>query len=129
MTSDEIMREDRERTDPSRPTGLRKWLGGSARFLLGVGILATGLWMALFWLTNKPRAKRRPPPPRAALVEVQRVNPGTHTVTVEVLGTVAPVKTVTLTPRVSGEIVELSEELVPGGHFKTGEVIAKIDPA
>lgn len=128
MLPNEIMRKDVERTERPKPTGLRKWLGGSARFLLGLLILALSLGVAFFWMTNKPKARRRPPDVRAALVEVQRVHPGTHAVTVEVLGTVEPVKRVALTPRVSGEIIQLSPELVPGGQFKAGDVIVKIDP-
>jgi len=44
------------------------------------------------------------------------------------MGTVVAAQEVTLQPRVSGEVIKLSPEFVPGGRFKAGEFILQIDP-
>ena len=46
---------------------------------------------------------------------------------VQAMGTVIAAQEVVLQPRVTGEIVDLNPELVPGGRFKAGEVILQID--
>ena len=44
------------------------------------------------------------------------------------MGTVVPAKRVVLQPEVNGRIVAQSHQLQPGGLFKTGDVILRIDP-
>ncbi|MDZ7847924.1 MAG: hypothetical protein U5L96_14835 [Owenweeksia sp.] len=34
-----------------------------------------------------------------------------------------------LSPRVSGEVIRLSEEFTPGGYVQKGEVLLQVDPA
>ena len=45
------------------------------------------------------------------------------------MGTVQAARSIALRPRVTGELVEVSPECIPGGRFREGEVIAVIDPA
>lgn len=51
----------------------------------------------------------------AALVETVTVERGTYSPRLVVLGTVRPAQDIILSPRVSGQVVELSPKLVPGG--------------
>jgi len=105
-----------------------RWLGHFLRVLLLLAVLAAGGGVSFYWLTHRPKAHRRPPRPQATLVEVRAVSPGTHTVVVRPLGTVIPAKTIQLASQVSGRVVDVSEELIPGGRFSAGQKILQIEP-
>ncbi len=88
-------------------------LGIAANFLLsrsgsGPGRVATG--------------------PDAVLVAV--IQPGTTETTVQIRenGVVQSRNTIGLTPQVSGQVVEVSRNLVSGGVFSAGEVLFRLDP-
>ena len=65
----------------------------------------------------------------AMLVKTTPVQRGTFQPTVVATGTVQPSKDITLSPRVSGEIVTMADGFTPGGFVKKGEVLLRIDPA
>ena len=44
------------------------------------------------------------------------------------MGTVRPGREIKLHPQVSGEIIKVSDDFVPGGRFQAGEEILRIDP-
>jgi len=126
-------------TEPTEPSGVRaplpappsaamRWLSRAARALLVLAILGAGAGAAVYWITHKPKARRKPPEAQARLVEVQTVRLGRERVIVRAMGQVAPARVIHLAPRVGGEIVEVSPEFVPGGRFEAGQVIARIDP-
>jgi RND family efflux transporter MFP subunit len=48
---------------------------------------------------------------------------------IEAMGTVVPALEVVLQPQVSGEVLSISDELVPGGRFRKGDELLRIDPA
>lgn len=98
------------------------------RRLLPLIIIAAGVLGAWWLVANRPRPQREqiePIPPLALVVEVRR---STEPVTIVAMGTVVPAKRVVLQPEVSGRIVAQSPQLLPGGLFKTGDVILRIDP-
>ncbi len=110
-----------------RSTGrLRRWLLGGVLPLL---VLAVGVTTAYSLLQTAPQAKRAPVPKQARLVEVVTVSPSTHVIQVEAMGTVLAARESTLYPQVAGNIVETSPELLPGGRFQTGDLVARIDDA
>lgn len=65
----------------------------------------------------------------AMLVEVTRAESGDFHPVIEAMGTVVPAREVTLRPRVGGEVVELSDDFVPGGMVRRGDLLLRIDPA
>ena len=65
----------------------------------------------------------------AALVETITVSRGDERPVLEVLGLVEPARDVVLSPRVSGQIVELEPAFVPGGLVEAGQSLLRIDPA
>lgn len=65
----------------------------------------------------------------AMLVEVVTVDAGTFRPKIEAMGVVRPEQEIELSPRVSGEIVSVSESFTPGGFVKAGDVLLTIDPA
>ena len=65
----------------------------------------------------------------AALVETLTVERGTYTPRLVVLGSVEPAQDIILSPRVRGQVLELSPSFVPGGMVRKGELLLKLDPA
>ncbi|MDX1295996.1 MAG: efflux RND transporter periplasmic adaptor subunit [Sulfurimonadaceae bacterium] len=92
-------------------------------------IVLGGIGTSLYWMKNKPRAKRAAPKVLAPLVEAVTVKPISHRVVVSALGTVGAAQSVELMSRVSGEVIEVSPNLVPGARLQKGALIAQIDPA
>jgi len=131
MPTDDMNKPDIPPAEPhpaaeaSAPLG---WVGRIARLLLLVGVLGAGGAISHYWLTNRPKARRRPPRPNATLVEVRAVQAATRSARVRALGTVVPAKTIQLAARVRGEVVAVDPALAPGGQFRAGEVMLRIDP-
>jgi RND family efflux transporter MFP subunit len=63
------------------------------------------------------------------VVEVRPIKFDSQTTTISVMGTVKPQREVTLKPRVSGEIISISDTLLPGGRFSKDEPLLTIDPS
>jgi RND family efflux transporter MFP subunit len=96
--------------------------------LLPVVVLAAGVAVALWLMETSPQAKPRPKAQNATLVAVRTVDYGARQTVVSGMGTVAAARNVALKPEVSGKIVELSPNMIPGGLFRKGETLLKIDP-
>jgi RND family efflux transporter MFP subunit len=75
------------------------------------------------------REPLQPSQPQAAPVAVRviEVHPAPVRLTVHAQGTVAPRTETDLVPEVSGNVVWMSPNLVPGGYFEAGEVLLRID--
>jgi len=107
--------------------GLRR-LGRVMRLLLVLALLGAGGYACYYWLTHRPKTRRRPPQPQAVLVETTRLSPRNQTVVVHAMGTVVPVRTMQLASRVSGQVIDVSAEFVPGGRFQAGARILQVEP-
>ena len=105
--------------------GSRRWLV----VLLPALVVLGGIVIAMMLVETAPRAKREPAASQARLVEVQPVTLGDSVADIEAMGTVVPAREVVLQPQVSGEVLTISDELVPGGRFSKGEQLLRIDPA
>lgn len=108
-------------------TGNKK-LGWIPRVLLIAIILATSAAIAVYMLSNKPRAERKPRTIHPPLVQTMKLHKTDHKITVHAMGTVVPSQSVDLASRVAGEIIAISPPFLPGGRFKAGEEILRIDP-
>lgn len=65
----------------------------------------------------------------SALVETITVERGTYRPRLVVLGTVESAQQISLSPRVRGQVVEISPEFTPGGMIHKGDLLLRIDPA
>ncbi|WP_430451336.1 efflux RND transporter periplasmic adaptor subunit [Rhodopirellula europaea] len=65
----------------------------------------------------------------SALVDTITAERGTYSPQLVVLGTVEPAQDITLGPRISGQVVELSPEFIPGGMVSKGDLMLRIDPS
>jgi len=107
--------------------------GGVARKLLMVGlpllVLGAGILVAMALVKSSPHAAKQPPPRTARLVETRAITFGPQPTVVQAHGTVQPSREVVIYPRVSGEVIEISPALIPGGRLSEGDMLVKIDPA
>jgi len=97
--------------------------------LLPVLILACGVGITVYLLRTSPEARPAKRPPMATLVEVQTVATGPQQTVLDAMGEIVPAREIELKPRVSGEVIGISKEFVPGGYFQTGQTMLNIDPA
>ena len=91
-------------------------------------LLSAGVIALIF--TTEPTAQRSSATKRTAmLVDVTGVSRGTFRPDIVAMGTVRPEQEIELSPRISGEIISLSESFTPGGFVEEGEILLQIDPA
>ncbi|MCM2369815.1 efflux RND transporter periplasmic adaptor subunit [Aporhodopirellula aestuarii] len=115
----------------SPATGTRiDWLRVILSLFACAGILAASVGAVVWINRTEPvaqtiNAKRK----SAALVETITLERGTYRPQITVLGTVQAAREVDLSPRVSGQVVEMSPEFIPGGIVEQGTVLLKIDRA
>jgi len=92
-------------------------------------VVASGVAISIINATEptakQVAAKRK----SAALVETITVERGAYSPRIVVLGAVEPAQDLTLSPRVSGQVVELSPKFAPGGSVRKGDLLLRIDPA
>ena len=114
----------------SQETGRQEPLGKGVvllRIVLPVLVLGIGLFAAFWMMKTGPEAKPRTKSRNAALVNVVPIEFKSHQVLIDAMGTVRPEQEVLLKPQLSGEIVEINDEFLPGGYLPAGEVLLKID--
>ena len=97
------------------------------KILLVLAIIGGGVLVAMTLIKTRPTAQRKAISVGTPRVEVMTAQPETRQTTITAMGTVVPAREVTLQPQVSGHIVEVSPDFMPGGRFSEGEVILKID--
>jgi len=106
----------------------RRWRTFVFRGLLPLAVIAAGAAAALWLMETGPQATPRPKVRNATLVTCRTVDYSAQQTVIAGMGTIAAASTVELKPRVNGEIVELNGNLVPGGYFRKGQTLLKIDP-
>jgi len=92
-------------------------------------ILLLSLSIVVLLIMLRPKPKEVPPERPVTRVEVTTVQPQSVRLTVKSQGTLLPRVESQLAAEVSGRIVEMSPHFRAGGHFKTGDVLFRIDPA
>ncbi|MDT8419510.1 MAG: efflux RND transporter periplasmic adaptor subunit [Desulfuromonadales bacterium] len=97
------------------------------RIILPLLVVGVGLFAAFWLMKTGPEAKPRTKSRNAALVSVVPLEYKTHRIHIEAMGTVRPKQEVLLKPQLSGEIVGISDEFLPGGYFSAGDILLKID--
>ncbi|NCG19914.1 MAG: efflux RND transporter periplasmic adaptor subunit [Rhodobacterales bacterium] len=97
------------------------------RVLVPVALVGFGVFCAGAMVMMKPTAQRSDPAVVAPLVEVVVVEHSDQPAQVRARGTVAPAQRVVVIPQVSGELKFVAPQLIPGGRFAKGEVLARID--
>jgi len=116
-------------TNASSNTRLRgSVLGKLLTFGLPVVVIAVGVVIAAVLVKTSPRSKPLPPQRTARLVETMTVELVAQPTIIRAFGTVQPSREVVVYPRVRGEIIAMSPDLIPGGRFDIGDGLLEIDP-
>jgi RND family efflux transporter MFP subunit len=98
------------------------------QILLSIVILGCGLALASYFLNTGPEAKPRKAKASSPLVQVTPIKFGSHQLIINGMGTILAAKEINLTPGVGGEIIAISDNMVPGGFFTKDETLVTIDP-
>ncbi len=98
------------------------------RIVLIVAILALAGAVSVMLSSMRKEPPKKPVENLAMLVEVAELEPVDARFPVRSQGTVRPRTETVLSAEVSGAIVEISPKFVPGGVFRTDEVLIRIDP-
>ena len=101
----------------------------SKKIVLPLLLLLAGAGIAFVVVTAKPEVERTTPETPAPLVEVLEVQPEDVDLDVYSQGTVTPHTESTLVAQVAGRIVGVSPDFAPGGFFRQGQVLIRIDPS
>ena len=99
---------------------LKNWVLPPLAALAGVGVAAGMILL-------KPEEARSTPAHEVPTVSVVMPQWGSFPARIETTGVVEPAQRVTVLPQVSGMVVEVSPQLVPGGRFAKGASLARID--
>ena len=97
------------------------------RALLPILVLGVGVAVLAAFIATRPKPIKKPRDERGALVEVVSVQPVRQRLRVSEFGSVIPAEQVVVQPEVSGRVVWQHDELVPGGRFKKGETLLRLD--
>jgi RND family efflux transporter MFP subunit len=96
--------------------------------LICAGIVAVGLLSVLWIFNSEPEVQRESAVrENAMLVDVVAIESGTFRPVIEVMGTVRPSREIELKARISGQVMSLAAEMVPGGEVFPGEVLFRLD--
>jgi RND family efflux transporter MFP subunit len=97
------------------------------RFFIPACIILAAVLTAKYQMSTAPKAERRKPARQGKLVTVGNINQ-TDTVTyIEAMGTVRPARRTTLSPEVTGRLLYVSEEVIPGGIVKKDQELFRVD--
>jgi RND family efflux transporter MFP subunit len=98
-----------------------------AKIVLPVLILAAGVGGAKFLIAQKTTTETKPPVARVAAVEFIEVSAGAPRARIEATGTVEGDRVVALSSLVAGEVVFVADKLDPGGRFRKGATLLRVD--
>lgn len=103
---------------------IKKW-----RLLAPVVVLVMGFMATTYLLETRPGARRAPPvEAQPRLVQVTVAKKENHRVVIEAYGEVVPRSEVSVKAQVSGQVVAIGPQLLPGGRLAKGDLIVQIEP-
>ncbi|NOY80468.1 MAG: HlyD family efflux transporter periplasmic adaptor subunit [Kiritimatiellaeota bacterium] len=109
----------------SRWGNFGRWM---ARFALGLTLLGVGGGGFYWQLRTAKRAGRAQPAKEVVPVAVFTARATDRTVVVRATGQVVPSRRLELTPQVAGRVIEVAPNLEPGGLFRKGDVLVRLEP-
>ena len=116
--------------DAPLPRSIWHWIRFVVNMIVCLAILAASVAVIVWINQTAPTAEQITATRKsAALVETVTVEYGTYAPRLVVLGTVQPAQDIVLSPRVSGQVIELSPKMVPGGMVREGDLLLRIDTA
>ncbi|MBN2269212.1 MAG: hypothetical protein JXN61_01270, partial [Sedimentisphaerales bacterium] len=111
-----------------RPGKLGILFWGGVKMAVAAAVIYGAVRLYQYQMATSPRIGRQKPPPQPKLVQVVAAARKDGPTAVTGMGTVVSARQVTLRPQVSGRILEVSEQVVPGGFVEAGCRLMEIDP-
>lgn len=100
------------------------------RGLVALLILGIAGGIAYYFTAHQPKSEKTNAPERSAvIVDTTTVAVEDHPAIIHVMGQVRPARETSLRARVSGEIISVAPDFVPGGAFEKGEELLRLDPS
>ncbi len=106
-----------------------KVIRASLTILIAIGVLGGASFVAYLLLQTPPETTAEPEKQAAKIVQVIDLETRQVDISVRAWGSVIPAREVTMRPQVSGQVVEQHPSMEPGGRFKDGDLLVKMDPA
>ena len=97
------------------------------RVLLPLVIVGSAVMVAKDLTETAPKAKRQTPVRPSPIVELKALEIQSSQVQLKLLGRVETVRSLSLQPRVSGELVYVNDAIRKGSRFAKGDLLYKID--
>ena len=97
------------------------------RLLLPLVVIVAGILITQHLLETGPQAKPMPKMKNATVVNTLPVTFGIYKTSVDAMGIVTAAQLVALRPQVSGNVMSISENLLPGGKFEKGDNLLQLD--
>ena len=104
-----------------------KVVGTLLRWTAPVVVIAGGALVARQLIAQRQAPPKVEPPPRVLPVDVITVEQRNNAASLQVFGTVRPLRTLVLRPTIGGPIQEIHPELLEGGLIGRGETILRVD--
>ena len=101
---------------------------GVQRSALITGIIATAIAITVLMVSLRKEPPKKEVENLAMLVEVIELEPVETRFPIRSQGTVRPRTETILSAEISGAVVDISPKFIPGGVFRAGEVLMRIDP-
>ena len=116
------------KTSDAPSVGSLRW---SLRFLfkvvLPLACVVGAVLIAVVLIKTGPKAKRQKPPQQARQVTVETLRRTDAQALIHETGTVVPARQTSLSPQVSGRVIAMRPEVIPGGLIKEGQELVRID--
>jgi RND family efflux transporter MFP subunit len=125
MTNKKITEESINNEDDDLVFSLKE------KFIIGgicFGILVFAIIAANVIASMRIRPGKAERPAQVAIVETVQVSKQNKQIHVPAMGTVIPAVDIALLPEVSGRIISVNKNFVPGGHVAEGEVLVTVNP-
>ena len=110
--------------DPYPPA---RGVGLVVRAVVAAALLALGVIVMMVLVKSKPSAARKETETPATPVEVVTAHVSRQRLVVTATGVVMPARQVVIGAEVPGRVVSMSPELVPGGRFRQGQPVIRVD--
>lgn len=98
------------------------------RAVIPLVIVVLAVLGAYAMIATKPVARKKPPKVPVPVVNISYLQPQETRIWTPAMGTVEASREVDLEPEVSGKIISVSPSFIPGGFFRKGQEVLRIDP-
>ncbi|MFW6323453.1 MAG: efflux RND transporter periplasmic adaptor subunit [Desulfovibrionales bacterium] len=109
-------------------SGMSKRIRLALKLGIVLVLIGSGWGLASYFIATKPEVKRKKPQPQSVLVEAVSIEKKPARAMISGMGSVVPSQRITLRSKVTGTILSLSQNFLPGGRIPKGSEILRIDP-